>query len=183
MQIVFGIFAVLLYNAALIVQCVPTAAPTVDQLSPTYSCINASELVYNSFNEISVIASLIACLSNIQDAMLYPGYSSGKLLNVSTQIEINNLIGIDEVQNLLTIDIFLLLRWFDPRLSMPVLWQSLHPSVANIDISQAIQFFNVQGIQPVIWMPDVMFPSELSAEITNTYLKLFPKVSITLSII
>ena len=86
------------------------------------------------------------------------------------------MIGIDEVQNLLTVDIFLLLRWFDPRLSMPVLWQNLHPSVANIDISQAIQYFNVQGVQPIIWLPDVMFPAELSAEITNTYLKLFPKV-------
>ena len=69
-------------------QSVPTSGPTVAQLSPTYSCINASELAYNSFNEISIIASLINCLTNIQDGMLYPGYSSGKLLNVSVQVEV-----------------------------------------------------------------------------------------------
>jgi hypothetical protein len=74
----------------------------------------------------------------------------------------------------------LVLLWNDPRLQMPALWNITDPWVYQygVDIYQATQVFNVQGIQPAIWVPDIIFPDASDKKVYEQYLKLFPDGSL-----
>ena len=59
---------------------------------------------------------------------------------------------------------------------MPDLWGELpNPSVYadGIDISEATTITNVQGVQPLIWLPDIIFPDAVSMTQSEEYIKLY----------
>lgn len=60
---------------------------------------------------------------------------------------------------------------------MPALWAALpDPSVYEygIDVSEADGLTNVQGVQPAMWLPDIIFPDSIETTKTEEYLKLYP---------
>ena len=82
---------------------------------------------------------------------------------------------VDELSNSVTLDIFLVLRWFDPRYSMPNLWSRLHPSIASFDIAQAKDNYNpFNGLQAQFWLPDTLFPEMTESSVSNYYIKVYP---------
>lgn len=117
-------------------------------------CVNESSLVYALNNEISIIDTLVVCLQNIGDSLLFPGYRTGKTVNVSTQVTLNNLISVDELSDSVNLDLFFFLEWVDPRLAMPALWEKLSPEdqVNGISLSEALGIQTVNGQQLGIWV-------------------------------
>eukprot|EP01034_Spumella_vulgaris_P026767 gene26767-33396_t len=65
---------------------------------------------------------------------------------------------------------------------MPALWDALDPSIYafGIDITQAALVTNVQGTQPAIWLPDLIFPDAVEQTVTDDYVKLYPLGSMRL---
>lgn len=60
---------------------------------------------------------------------------------------------------------------------MPPLWTALNDSSYEeygVDISQAALITNIQGQQPAVWVPDIVFPDAISITQTEDYLKLYP---------
>ena len=60
---------------------------------------------------------------------------------------------------------------------MPALWSALGNPTAyevGVDISEAATITNVQGVQPLIWVPDIVFPDAISTTKSAQYLKLYP---------
>jgi hypothetical protein len=122
-------------------------------------------------------------LQNINDPLVFPGYffQPPQPLIVFSQVAINNLIQIDEIQNTATFDFYFRLYWTDPRLSMPALWDTLNvinPDIASagVDISQVVGIPDVGLInsQPSIWMPDIFFPEAATQEVNSQLIRLHP---------
>jgi len=44
----------------------------------------------------------------------------------------------------------------------------------GVDISEAATISNVQGVQPLIWVPDIVFPDAISITKSEQYLKIYP---------
>ena len=60
---------------------------------------------------------------------------------------------------------------------MPALWQALNSPELNhdgVDISEAAELTNVQGVQPAVWLPDIVFPDATSTLRGEEYLKIYP---------
>jgi hypothetical protein len=60
---------------------------------------------------------------------------------------------------------------------MPALWDKIdNPAIDEygVDISEASGLTNVQGVQPAVWLPDIVFPDATSIVKSEEYLKLFP---------
>jgi hypothetical protein len=142
---------------------------------PKY-CIDSSTVQYGLNNKASVMGTFIECISKVQDIMISPTYYTNEPVRVNSSITLNNLISIDELSGQVAVDLMLNLRWVDPRLDMPALWNVSDPWVYyfGVDITQASTVFNVQGIQPLIWIPDVNFPDATSMTKTQYYIKVYP---------
>ena len=70
---------------------------------------------------------------------------------------------------------FFYLSWYDTRLSMPALWNALQVPELFIDITQLVSTPVAQGIRPLIWLPDVVFPDSQAAPVTTQqYIRLYP---------
>jgi hypothetical protein len=144
--------------------------------TPTY-CVDDSTVIYTPYNnKTSIMATLFNCLYQVQDAMISPVYTDGRTLNVSTSITLNNLISIHEMTNEVRLDLLLFVIWEDPRLQMPALWAATEPQRFRngVDLTQANLVFNVQGLQPGLWEPDIIFPDATEMEVRETYTKLYP---------
>jgi hypothetical protein len=60
---------------------------------------------------------------------------------------------------------------------MPALWDKVtNPDIHEygVDISEAAGLTNVQGVQPAVWLPDIVFPDATSIVKSEEYLKLYP---------
>jgi hypothetical protein len=60
---------------------------------------------------------------------------------------------------------------------MPALWEKVNnPDIDKygVDISEASGLTNVQGAQPAVWLPDIVFPDAISIVKSEEYLKLYP---------
>jgi hypothetical protein len=60
---------------------------------------------------------------------------------------------------------------------MPALWEKVtNPDMLTygVDISEAAGLTNVQGVQPAVWLPDIVFPDAISITKSEEYLKLYP---------
>lgn len=141
-------------------------------------CVNETDLVYDYAGEVSVGSTFAVCLQNVMDIMLAPVYSTGELVNVSVQLTINNLMEINELKNSASFDFFFWMHWVDPRLSIPAMWENLHPPQSSIDITQYVRTLGVQRIEPSIWLPDIIFPEISDVKVDNKYIKLYPGGSI-----
>lgn len=140
------------------------------------TCVNDTDIVYDVYGLPSIIGTFSKCLENVQDIMIAPYFTSHQQMNISTEIELNNLVSIDELSSTVTLDLFFDITWYDFRTSMPNLWSQLDPAVweYGVDITQATTITNVQGIQPLIWTPDIIFPDASSIYTYNMYIKLYP---------
>lgn len=93
-----------------------------------------------------------------------------KILNVESQVVLNNLVEVDSAQNLVTINLFFRLYWTDPRLALPSsLWGMLNSSYSlwGLDLSQVLGIPAVASANndvPQIWYPDVFFPDATTIE-------------------
>ena len=139
-------------------------------------CINESDIVYDFNHNPSIIGTFLNCLANVQDALIYPGYSAGSILNISANLQINNLISIDELTDIVTFDVSLMVQWTDYRINMPALWNALPPfsKTWGVDITQAAASFDIQGNQAAIWLPDIVFPDVATMQTTAYYIKIYP---------
>ena len=111
----------------------------------TRYCITEADLVYDFNDEVTFVGTFFKCLGNVQDALTAPFYTTGKTINVSSQILINSLISLDELTNSYTFDCFLFYQWTDPRLSMPALFAAMKPLryAKGIDITQVFTDVNI----------------------------------------
>eukprot|EP01031_Cornospumella_fuschlensis_P039969 gene39969-48689_t len=147
-----------------------------------YQCINESSLVYAPSGVLSVTQSLIKCLSNINDPLIFPGYffGNGKPMMLYNQVALNNLIRVNEVENSVTFDFYFRLFWQDPRLNMTALWDAVLDMDPSIAIN-GINLYEVLGVEdivtgqtPSIWTPDVLFPDSIEQEVNNGFLRILP---------
>ena len=94
-------------------------------------------------------------------------------INITAQIVLNNLVQVDELSQLVTIDLKFRLYWFDNRFNItPALFKALHPSysVNGIDLT----FLHASG-KLDIWLPDIDFSDGQSVSELQTSLRLKPK--------
>jgi hypothetical protein len=129
-------------------------------------CIGSADEVEYINGAPSVTLTLIKCLKNISDPLAFPGYfySPPKVFWVDTQVAINNLITVSEVENSVTFDFFFRVNWVDTRLKISDLANALNeinPEIvrAGFDISQIVGVPDISTQdQPGIWYPDLFFP-------------------------
>ena len=74
-------------------------------------CVNDSSVVYMYDGVPSIVGTFVNCLKNVQDAMIAPFYDNGQIINVSTEVFLNNLILVDEAASSITLDFFFLTYW------------------------------------------------------------------------
>lgn len=74
-------------------------------------CVNESSVVWINERQPSIIGTFVNCLIYTQDAMIAPYYTTAKIINVSTEIFLNNLIKVDEVTSTVTLDFFFVTYW------------------------------------------------------------------------
>lgn len=125
----------------------------------SYPCINSTEVVYSPDGSASIMETFQKCIERIGgDAVFFPGFDTGKKLSVDMAVSLNNLVDINEVTNTISLDFFLTMGWFDPRIYMPGLFEEL--PTTYLDLTPAIGESNVYGAQTGIWLPDIVFPGE-----------------------
>lgn len=98
-------------------------------------------------------------------------------MTVYSQIALNNLIQIDEIQSTATLDFFFRLYWNDTRLRMPALWYNLPLAAAQagIDLSQVLGVSDVKlNTAPGIWFPDIYFPDAIDQNVGDFLVRLHP---------
>ena len=141
-------------------------------------CVQPKDMIYYA-NTVSIQEALRTCLTFVKDAALIPGYVTGEVSNVSAQIYINNLIGIDEISNTATIDFFMTLRWKDYRLHMPDVFNAYAKqtkgkfgSNAPIDITSALTS-SENPVPSAIWRPSIAFPEAIDITETDYYYRLY----------
>jgi hypothetical protein len=79
----------------------------------------------------SVYATLQNCLSNIADPILPPSYVEGygSTVVVSDML-LNNLHQVSEIEGAVTLDFYFRLYWLDPRLNMTSFFKDANPEIA-----------------------------------------------------
>jgi len=123
-------------------------------------CVNESSLVYSSQGGVSIMGTLEQCMKNMGgDIVFFPGYLTGESVNVSVSVSLNNIIGVSEVRNTISLDLYLYFSWTDYRLAMPALFNAIgYQGNFGLDITPAINVQNIFGATTNVWLPEVMFP-------------------------
>jgi hypothetical protein len=86
------------------------------------------------------------CIKKIKDPLLFPGFYTHQTVYVNTSIFINNLIEIDEISNTMKLDLFWVLDWVDPRLSMPALFDAMGYD-GPIDLRPLVETTLIQDVR------------------------------------
>ena len=143
--------------------------------SKTY-CINETDVKYDYKGNVSIYETFATCLRNTPDALLAPFYSDGETINVTSINILNNFISVNELENIVNFDIFLVITWRDPRLNMPGLWTSVDGKVQQfgVDITQAFYEQNINQDALRFWLPDIFFPEVSDETTTSESLLAFP---------
>lgn len=144
------------------------------------TCSQCDSLVsYSNDGKISIAKSVVSCMQSIDDLLLFPFLQNDNVLTVKSYVILNNLINIDSITNVVTLDFFWRVMWADPRFDMPALFSALNSSkltTKGIDITQFVESSDVnQSTQPGLWKPDLFFPDASNVEIGESFLKLFPR--------
>jgi hypothetical protein len=93
-------------------------------------------------------------------------------VNVTSQIVLNNLVEVDEVLQLVTLDLKFRLYWFDDRFNVTIaLFKALNPSYTLNGIDMT--FIHASG-QLKIWLPDLDFSDAQTVTELQTSLRLKP---------
>jgi hypothetical protein len=145
-------------------------------------CLDKAGLVrMNGTGAVSITQTFIQCLNNIADPVLWPGYDevTQQALVITTQVALNNLIKIDEVSDQVQFDFFIRQYWFDPRLSIPALWEELNvnDTTTSIDITPILMnnYQTINGYQLGIYKPNMIFYDAVDMTVTDTAFKFGPK--------
>lgn len=139
-------------------------------------CINDTDIAYNYKGNVSIYETFATCLRNTPDALLAPYYDDGETIDVECYNILNNFISVNELENIVNFDMFLVLTWRDPRLSMPGLWSNLNSRVQElgVDITQAFYEQNINQDSLRFWVPDIFFPEVSALSVNSESLSAFP---------
>ena len=93
--------------------------------------------------------------------------------SVNTQVVLNNLIHVNEIDGSVEVDLFFRNWWTDVRWNLTDLWDQMNPNTYydGIDIFPLLQ--EEDGLK--IWTPNMYFSDGLSTEVLTTTLKLRPE--------
>lgn len=103
------------------------------------------------------------------------------MVNISNQVLINNLINVNDISSVVTMDFYYRTYWTDPRLSMPDFWNAItNKNIVSggLDITQYLNKQNLNGNQAQIWQPDNFFPDAIHIDYGDEYIRLSPKGSL-----
>jgi hypothetical protein len=113
-------------------------------------CLNASDINPNEYmNSTSVQNALKLCFSRVKDPLAYHGYVDGSFNNITSGVVLNNIVSINEVDATVTLDIFHILEWLEPRLGMAAFWdQWLNQSnlVPEIELNGILEGESIDGV-------------------------------------
>ncbi len=151
------------------------ASSTMNYTAKSY-CINETDIAYNYKGNVSIYETFATCLRNTPDALLAPYYDDGKTIDVVSYNILNNFISVNELENIVNFDMFLVLTWRDPRLNMPGLWTTLDSKVQRfgVDITQAFYEQNINQDALRFWLPDIFFPEVSDLNVNSESLLAFP---------
>ena len=124
--------------------------------------------------------TIVRCTMYYIPAGMNPvSYFTGKTINVTTGMGINNLMEIDEVQGTCLMDIFFRMYWNEPRLNLTNLFEVMveaNPNIMNdgIDLSSYYQDNPPLQSDPQLFIPDINFIDAKSIDIIATKVTVFP---------
>ena len=84
-------------------------------------CVNDSTISYDFEGNPAIIGTFVNCLKSVQDAMIAPFYDNTRRINVSTEVFLNNLISVNEVESAVTLDIYFSTSWVRIEASIDIL--------------------------------------------------------------
>ena len=92
---------------------------------------NCSDVKYDAYGKVSISWTLRNCISSIGDPMLPPSYDVDiNTTIVESDMIVNNLQSINELEGSATLDFYFRLFWIDPRFRLPEMWAAVNPDVA-----------------------------------------------------
>ena len=116
-------------------------------------------------------SAMYNCSKNILNAYLIPSYGSGSQpVEVFTQLVLNNLISISEIDGLATFDFYLRFTWRDGRWNIQDLWDNVKEPMRDQGIEISPFWKNTENSLP-LWTPDIMFQDAIEFKVISETLK------------
>jgi hypothetical protein len=80
--------------------------------------------------ELDITNTLYNCSVQMTDSRLVASMKSNQPVVVTTQLLLNSLISVNEIEGTVTLDLYFKLQWIDPRWVIPNLWLYLDKRIA-----------------------------------------------------
>lgn len=92
--------------------------------------------------QLDITKTLYNCSINMIDSQLIPSIKTNIPVVVKSQLLLNSLISVNEIEGTCTFDFFFKLQWTDPRWVIPDLWNYLDKKIAVCYIFNYFKYYD-----------------------------------------
>lgn len=144
--------------------------------APVCMAVQCTPAVYGSDGSIDFTRTLLNCSAHMSDPELIYSYKETveEPVSVYTQLSLNNLISISDLESTMSVDLFFVLSWVDPRWNITALWAGQKEALAYQGIAIEQLVFTEDETRLRIWMPDITFTDEIGGVVVAQTLKIRP---------
>ena len=136
-----------------------------------------AEPSFTKSGDLDIVKILYECQDNIPGSnsppSFFPSYNgSYDPVEVYTGLMINNFIGVDDLKATISMDFYWRLKWVDPRLNMPDIWQYMNPEMEleGLEITNYIRDIRTPLLY---WLPDIAFYQSIDIQVIAELIKLY----------
>lgn len=143
---------------------------------PFASSQSCSHAIYAKDGNVDFTKTLFNCSEQMTDPELIYSYkvtASGPV-TVKTQISLNNLVSVSDLESTMVLDLYLVLSWVDPRWDIEEMWAGQKNAVKYQGLAIEQLVFATDERRLRLWLPDVTFTDEINEVVVSQTLKIMP---------
>ena len=136
-----------------------------------------AEPSFTKSGALDIVKILYECQDNIPGSNSPPSFfpshnGTYEPVQVFTGLLINNFIGVDDLAATISMDFYWRLKWVDPRLNLPDVWQYMNPEMAleGLEITNYIRDIRTPLL---FWLPDIAFYQSIDIQNIAELIKLY----------
>jgi hypothetical protein len=137
---------------------------------------DCTKAIYGSSGSVDFTKTLHNCSNSMSDPEIIYSYkdTAAGPVTVYTQINLNNLVTVSELESTMVLDLFFVLSWVDPRWSIPDMWTDQKTSLAYQGLAIDQLVFSTDELRLRVWLPDITFTDEIAQVMVSQTLKIRP---------
>jgi hypothetical protein len=139
-------------------------------------CEAVCTAAYGPNGEVDFTTTLYNCSYNMIDPEIIYSYKASvtEPIKVYTQLALNNMIDVDELDSTISLDFYFRLSWIDPRWDIPEMWVDQKKEIAHEGFAIEQLVLATDETYLHMWLPDISFPDQVDSVIVAQTVKIRP---------